>query len=282
MAKSSTARTGRAAAGGRLPKRIFDAHNHLWGGGGGSEMVERMDRLGIETTLIMGTMGNANEAVVKACRAHPGRLIGGAYYDPLDGRKAIAALKRFDEQGLRVVKLFPNLGYFPDQPSVRKFFEAVAGRKMLVLSHCGWLGGSGERMSRRDWASYYATPGRFEKLIRAFPEVTFIMAHMGGIPGVLESVMLSTRTPNCYIDCSPGQGLWALEACGPIAGSIPPDKLLWGADCPPDKAFLERYRKALVKLGYGPHLDKIFYGNARGIFERLGVVPGPGKRSGAL
>jgi predicted TIM-barrel fold metal-dependent hydrolase len=269
MAKTSSSR----GAAGRLPKRIIDAHNHLWGGGDGTEMIERMDQLGIETALIMGlSRGGSNEDMAKACRKHPGRLIGGAYYNPLDGKKAIDELKRYDEQGLRIVKLFPNLGYFPDQPSVRKFFEAVARRKMGVLSHCGWLGGSGKGMTNKPWASYRATPARFEMLMRLFPDVPFIMAHMGGILGVLESVMLSTRTPNCYIDCSPGQGLWAIEKCGAIAGSIPPEKLLWGADCRPDKPFMERYRKALVKLGYGKDLEKIFYGNARGIFERLGMI----------
>ena len=68
------------------------------------------------------------------------------------------------------------------------------------------------------------------------------------------------------------QGLWAVEKCGAIAGSIPPEKLMWGADCQPTAEFLERYRRALVNIGYGAHLDKVFYSNARGIFEKLGVL----------
>ena len=84
--------------------------------------------------------------------------------------------------------------------------------------------------------------------------------------------MLTTRTPNTFVDCSPGQGLWALEAGGSIAASIPPEKLMWGADGYGQPSSLERYPKALEKLGYGPHFDKIFDGNARGILEKLGVV----------
>ena len=259
----------------KLPKRIFDAHNHLWGGDDGSKMVARMDELGIETTLVMGAPGDfnfRNEGVVKACKRFKGRLIGGAYYDPREGKKAIAALKKFNGLGLRVVKLFPNLGWFPDDPKYAAFFDKVAELKLAVLSHNGWLGGSGARMSQEPWATYYATPGRFEKVVRTHPDTIFIMAHFGGISGVLESVMLTTRTPNLYVDCSPGQGLWAIEKCGAIAGSVPPEKLLWGADCPPTKDFLERYRKALVAIGYGPHLDKVFCSNARGIFEKLGAL----------
>lgn len=254
----------------RLPKVIFDGHNHVWGERDGSQMVARMDELGIETTLIMGgpsPMGNAHlESIMKR---YPGRFVGGAYYDPREGKKAVDALKRWDDKGLRLVKLFPNLGYYPDDPKFTKFFNAVAKRGMAVLSHCGWLGVGDVP---HPWASYYSTPGRFEKLIRMHPQTTFIFAHMGGITGVLEAVMLSTRTENTYIDCTPGQGLWALECCGAIAGSIPAEKLIWGGDGPPKAPFMEQYRKALVKLGYGPHLDKIFYSNARGIFERLGVL----------
>jgi len=256
----------------RMPKRIFDVHNHLWGDDDGSRLVATMDKLGIETTLIMGTKTRGNRTTAKACRKFKGRLIGGAYYDPREGKRAIRELRRWSDEGLRVVKLFPNFGYFPDDPKVRGFFDRVAQLKLAVLSHCGWLGGSGANMSHQEWATYYALPGRFEKVIRLYPDTVFILAHFGGIPGVLESVMLATRTPNTYIDCSPGQGLWAVEKCGAIAGSIPPEKLMWGADCQPTKEFLERYRKALVRLGYGEHLGKIFRTNARGIFEKLGVL----------
>jgi hypothetical protein len=104
---------------------------------------------------------------------------------------------------------------------------------------------------------------------------------MGGIAGFLETVMLTTRTPNAYVDCSPGQGLLVLEMAPKIAAAVPPAKLMWGRDGSPyDAATNERYRKALVKAGFGPHLDAIFYGNARGLFESMGVLkPKPKKPS---
>ena len=124
----------------KLPKTIIDAHNHLWGGDDGTKMLARMDELGIEKTVIMGAPGDfrfLNDGVVKACRRFPKRFIGGAYYDPREGKKAIAALKRYAGEGLRIVKLFPNLGYFPDDPKYGAFFDQVADLKMGVLSHNG-------------------------------------------------------------------------------------------------------------------------------------------------
>jgi len=258
----------------RLPGRIIDIHNHLRRDTP-ERLIGLMDAHKIDVMLIMGGPGRGekgNRAIAKACAKYPDRLVGGAYYDPREGKRAIDKLKRYSDRGLRVVKLFPNLGYFPDDRKVRPFFDRVAELGLAVLSHCGWLGGSGAKMKRAPWAAYYSHPGRFEKIVRLYPDTVFIFAHMGGIAGVIESVMLATRTPNTYIDCSPGQGLWAVEHCGPIAGAIPPDRLMWGADSLDFDHLIGRYRKALVKLGYGPHLKKIFHDNAAGILRRLGVL----------
>ena len=63
-----------------------------------------------------------------------------------------------------------------------------------------------------------------------------------------------------------------LEATGSIAASVPPDRLLWGADSWQQQQWLGHNADALCKLGFGPHFEKIFYSNARGILERIGAV----------
>jgi hypothetical protein len=258
-----------------LPKVLFDAHNHLWGEDNVTKLLESQKLFHVETAVVMGLpfggeseIRSVNEACIRAQQRHPGRIIGGVYANPLQGKKAINLVRRAHAEGVRLVKLFPNLGYFPDDPKVRPFFDAVAKLKMAVLSHCGWLWPK----EVRPFAAYYSSPGRFEKLIRIYPETIFMFAHMGGIAGFLESVMLTTRTPNVYVDCSPGQGWWVLESAPQIAGTIPPERLLWGADMNYNAKDLERCRKALVGAGFGPHFDKIFYSNTRGIYEKLGVL----------
>jgi predicted TIM-barrel fold metal-dependent hydrolase len=176
-------------------------------------------------------------------------------------------LRHHRAEGVRVVKLFPNFGYWPDDDAFCPFFDVVAELGMAVLSHCGWL-----VPHMGVTAAYYSYPGRFEKPIRRHPETIFIMAHMGGIVGFLETVMLTTRTPNTYVDCSPGQGLWVLEHASSMAAGIPADKLMWGADCYQGPQMLEQYCKALEGCGFGDDLDNIFYGNARGLLEKIGAI----------
>jgi hypothetical protein len=53
---------------------------------------------------------------------------------------------------------------------------------------------------------------------------------------------------------------------------IPPEKLVWGADCYELAESLRAYRATLVKQTYGPHLAKIFHDNAQGILEKIGAI----------
>ena len=254
-----------------LPETIFDAHNHPRKESDGSEIIELMDAHHIERNVILGTPSagtTSNARVLEWVRKYPGRFVGGVFADPREGDAAIEEIRRYNGEGLKIVKLFPNYGYFPDDPAVRPFFEAVAELKMAVLSHCGWLAPK----PGSETAAYYSHPGRFEKLVRVFPETIFIMAHMGGIAGFLETVMLTTRTPNTFVDCSPGQGLWALEAAGPMVATVPPDRLLWGCDSYNYEGLIPRYKAALEAIGFGPHFQAIWHDNADGLFRKIGAI----------
>ena len=249
-----------------LPKRIIDAHNHV-ATATCDELLSIMDANRVELALVMGSPNTPNEEVLRCVRAHGDRLIGGAYVDPRHINRAVEDVKRWQGEGFRLIKLFPNLGYYPDEDYVQPMFETIAELKLAVLSHCGWL-----TPAAGVSAAYYSAPGRFEKVIRRHKDTIFILAHMGGMASFLETIMLTTRTPNTYCDCSPGQGTWVIENC-PMAASIPPDRIMWGADSNGHAYLLKRCHAALAKLRFGPHMEKIFYSNARGLFERMGALP---------
>lgn len=252
----------------KLPPRLFDAHSHVRPETL-DERLRQMDESHTQMALVMGTATDScNEAVQECCRRHPDRFVMGAYIDPRNIKRAEEEVRRWHGEGVRIIKLFPNSGYYPDSDAVRPMFELAAQLKMGVLSHCGYLSPKAGATS-----SYYARPERFEVLMRLYPDVPFILAHMGGISGYLETVMLTTRLKNAYTDCSPGQGTHVIRYGGPMVGTIPPEKLMWGADTVDPLPLLEKTTGALTAVGFGEHFEKIFYSNIRGVLQRLGVLP---------
>jgi predicted TIM-barrel fold metal-dependent hydrolase len=258
-----------------LPAKLIDIHNHVWAepmGGvedvDGDRLIETMNGSNIERTLIMGVTYGHNEKTLAAVKKHSQRFVGGVFADPRDGQRAMDEVRKYHAEGFRVIKLFPNRGYCPDDEQFRPFFDQAAQLKMAVLSHCGFL------LPLAVSAAYYSSPGRFEKLMRTYPEMPFIMAHMGGIGAFLQTIMLTTRLPNAYADFSPGQGMWVLSVAPAMIATIPANKLMWGADSYtgiPDQ--LKTDRTALIAANHGPSLEKMFYSNAKGLLQRLGVIP---------
>jgi predicted TIM-barrel fold metal-dependent hydrolase len=260
-----------------LPTKLIDIHNHIRmdpigtdadGDPNGDRLIGIMDGLNVQRTLVMGVTYGHNEKTLAAVKKHPQRFVGGAFADPRDGRRAIDEVRKYHAEGFRFVKLFPNFGYYPDDEQFRPFFDVVAELKMAVLSHCGFLfPGPGT-------AVYYSNPGRFEKLMRTYPDTPFIMAHMGGIDAFLQTIMLATRLPNAYADFSPGQGTWVLNVAPAMVATIPANKLMWGSDNYwgiPEQ--LQANRAALIAANHGPSFEKMFYSNAKELLQRLGAIP---------
>lgn len=248
-----------------LPPHIIDMHNHCLDKYGGDKLVERMDAAGVERAVVMATFSISNETTLEAIRKHPDRFVGGMCTDPRHGAKALDDLARYHAEGFRLIKLFPNMGYYPDDDAWRPFLDRVAELKMAIISDCGILLGPGE-------ASYYAMPGRWEKVARHYPETTFIMAHMGGIDGFLQGIMLATRLQNVYLDTAPGQGIWVLECAAPMVASITPTRILFGADNYDIIATRDRAAHALQNAGHGQNLEKIFYSNAKELLMKSGAI----------
>ncbi len=102
-----------------LPEKIFDAHNHPRAKFDASEIVELMDAHHIERNVILGTPSDgttSNPRVLEWVRKYPDRFVGGVFADPREGPAAIEEIRRYHGEGLKIVKLFPNFGYFPDAP----------------------------------------------------------------------------------------------------------------------------------------------------------------------
>lgn len=84
-----------------------------------------------------------------------------------------------DDRGFRGVKIYPNLGYFPDHPKLKEIYSRCQEQNIPVLAHCSPGGISLQGISKEE-AQVFAHPTNYKKLLQEFPKLNFCLAHFGG------------------------------------------------------------------------------------------------------
>ncbi len=241
---------------------IIDAHIHfLLRDNEEKKLLSAMDEAGVARSLLLplppldfqNACTAGNEVIYDVCRRHPDRLAFGVFADPRQ-KDAVQIVRKYADLGAKVFKLYPPIGFFPDDPACLKLYETLADLKMPVLSHTGatdltyWKG-----PPRTCLASHFADPIRFDGLARQFPEITWILAHMG-FPWSINAWFAAAVNPNVYLDIA-GGSFWSTSLpylYNSIGRQIPIDfnKVLWGSDnCLPPLQHLDFSRLLLIDLG---------------------------------
>lgn len=191
---------------------------------------------------------------------HPQAIPLGAFH-PADDVAQLAAVA-FGELGLAGFKVHCQVQQcFPDDPGLLPAYRAAESLGRVVLIHCG---PAPERTP-------YADRRRFERLLRRFPDLRFVVAHMGAddFEGYFE---LMSRCENLYLDTTmvfAGFFDWR----PPIGGLIEfQDRILYGSDFPNLPYEVGSGIVGLRALELGPNIEeKILYTNAARLF---GAAPG--------
>jgi predicted TIM-barrel fold metal-dependent hydrolase len=212
------------------------------------DLLKDMDASGVEITNLMGGPEEAfweykncrfavNEKVLAAVKAHPDRLVGNVYLDPRLP-DAIETFERYHGEGFRCVKMFPPVGFMPDDERNFPLYERIEAAGVPLLFHAGQTNIkviSPEPGVRKATNSKYSYPLNFDMIARLFPRMPIVLAHMG-YPHYIESWSVAHANSNIYLDIS-GSGPWTegipivFNALGGHA-FIPLDfqRVIWGSD----------------------------------------------------
>jgi uncharacterized protein len=80
---------------------------------------------------------------------------------------------------------------------------------------------------------HITTPGKLMELVRGFPGLTFVGAHMGGLAAAPEELLATVRPePNLYLDTSNAGHVLPLEAFVELVRAHGPERILFGTDWP--------------------------------------------------
>src|SRR5688572_24992046 len=131
------------------------------------------------------------------------------------------ARKNLGKGKFRGIKIYPNLGYSPDNKILREIYEICEDGGYPVLSHCSpngiWKYGLQEKDRRR-----FGSPENYKNILKDFPKLHLCLAHFGsaeewvkhlkGEPSdtsdgrawvkIITDMIKSRQYPNLYTDIS--------------------------------------------------------------------------------
>lgn len=257
---------------------LIDVHAHFFPERSGradwreynASRLKAGERIGItiHVTSTLGTFGRGsptyfpspsdivygNDFTLAQRREHPDRIRGYVCVNPNYTDHALAEIARCRAAGLVGIKLAASRRV--TDPLLDPIAVAAREHGLPVLHHI-WQG------RRRDWPGQEASDGvELCRLARRFPDVSFILAHIGGGGDWRHTLAAVRPHRNVYLDLS-GSGVdgGMLEACLATVGAA---RLLWGSDMTMETGWAKlRYLAHLLPPG---DLELVRWKNATRIF----------------
>ena len=155
--------------------------------------------------------------------------------------------------GLRGVKLHPDIQRFAvDDPKCMQIYELCRGR-LPILMHTG------------DKRYDFSNPDRVARVLRAFPDLTVIGAHLGGWSVWEEASRKLAGLDNLYVDTSSTIGFIGAERAECYIRRFDMNKILFGTDYPMWSPKDEL--SALLAMNFSEEeYEKLFHKNAEKLY----------------
>ena len=142
-------------------------------------------------------------------------------------------LQRIKEMGLYGVKLHPDYQeFFIDDEKVFPVYEKCAELSLPVIFHAGWDPLSPDLV--------HAPPKASRKAHEAVPQMTMILAHMGGMKHWEEVLEYIAGLENIYLDTAYTVNFMPTDIFREIVLKHGADKILFGSDFPWHKSSMEK------------------------------------------
>lgn len=212
--------------------------------------------------LVQSISNNADLRELKS--DYPDQFHVSHFMDPRDflARKKI---KHYSNNGVKVIKLLPCLGYQPDDPKYDTFWRTIEENGQIIMVHTGFITArhkDEEKKHNTFLNSRYGNPIYFDRIARKFPKMQIILCHTGGAIWYEAAVQMINQHKNVWGDCS-GFGNFALHRLLHNKVKVNWNKLFWGNDSHP-KHYYTNLNLLLSTLKRYDRLDlqsKLLQGN---------------------
>lgn len=263
-------------------KRQVRMDRRMWDGVTVSDYLRRMDRAGIERSLLVavragdlavaGSFEMPYERVARVCRRHPDRFSGLAGVDPFRGMQGLRDLEQaVGEFGFVGAHLYPHwFALAPDHARYYPYYAKCCELGVPIMMQIG----HNLVYSRQRRLPSVGRPITLDQVAIDFPELKLIGIHVG-VPWTDEAISMAWKHDNVYLGGDAyAPRHWPAQFVH-YANTYGSHKVLFGTDWPvidPERAVAEVHA-----LDLRPESRRrLMRDNALAVFDRL-----PGARRAA-
>lgn len=190
------------------------------------ELAEKLDEWGIDKAVILPIATKPSQQTVInnwAKEIQSDRLCCFGSVHP-EAEDALEELERIKSLGLKGVKLHPDYqGFYADEERLFPIYRKCAELGLPVILHAG--------LDAMSMDCIHCTPQMSARVLEAVPEMTLILAHLGGnfCWNDVEKYLVGK---NVYLDTAYIEGNISDEQALRIFRNHGTDKILFASDCP--------------------------------------------------
>lgn len=222
-----------------------------------NELIECGNKVGVTHYLVCSTatvphqVESINDFIISECALHPEFVGFGTLHPDYDNIEK--EVERIISSGLKGIKIHPDFQeFYIDDDKAEKIYTAIEG-KLPILIHMG------------DPRYDYSRPKRLENVMKAFPDLDVLAAHLGGYERWDEAVNCLFGK-NIHFDSSSSLEFLSPDYAKDIIRGFGTDKIFFGTDFPMWNHFDEIQR--FMKLGLNDDENrKILSGNFKKYFK---------------
>ena len=204
-----------------------------------SELIKMMDECKVDKAIVCSVdkyiavyNKEGNDFLIKAVKEFPDRLIGFATVNPWYGERAVKELKRAISNGLKGLKLNSSLqGFILNDELVYPLIKTAQSLEIPVYFHTG--------------TPICAMPFQLAEIALQFPEVNFIMGHMGFSDFWYDTVPAAKKSSNIYLETS----FIDVDTINKAIKEVGIDRIIFGSDVPVSNMRLELNKINLLEVG---------------------------------
>jgi len=194
-------------------------------------LLEVMDRLGIQTSVVFGVPGvwdhaRENELVYEAACRYPNRLVPVGLVNPRRGQRAVEEARRcVTALGCKAIKVRPDSHCVPANcRPMHALLDECASLGVPLLVHSG----------RTHWSH----PLTIGDLARDHPGAKLVMQHMFDITGKY-AIGVAKRNPHLYVETASHLSPFLIREMVEAVGS---GRVMFASDSPPLSTELELFK----------------------------------------